>query len=85
MVSHWFNARFRAQFVRIIPTLFTSPTNTPCMRAELHGCDTGKMNLMMNKKYVQCHRLLVSVVLTEIISYPDLTADLEMWEIWVQD
>lgn len=83
MVSNWFNARFRAQFVRIMPTLFTSPTNTPCMRAELHGCDTGKMNLMVNEKYVQCHR--PGKCSPEIISYPDLTADLEMWEIWVQD
>ncbi|XP_074622246.1 uncharacterized protein LOC141880636 [Acropora palmata] len=40
VVAHWFNARFRARFVKIVPTLFSSSTNTVCMRVEVHGCDT---------------------------------------------
>lgn len=45
VVAHWFNARFRARFVKIVPTLFRSSTNTVCMRVEVHGCDTGAVNL----------------------------------------
>ena len=45
VVAHWFNTRFRARFVKIVPTLFKNSTNSVCMRVEIHGCDTGEVNL----------------------------------------
>ena len=42
VVTNWFNQRFRARYVRIKPRLYSSPTNTICLRAELYGCVTGK-------------------------------------------
>lgn len=47
VVSHWFNARFRAQFVRIVPVTVNSLTNTVCMRIEIHGCDTDVQSVVV--------------------------------------
>lgn len=42
VVTHWFNQRFRARYVKIVPKLISIPTNSICMRVELYGCVTGK-------------------------------------------
>lgn len=72
VVSHWFNERFRARFVRIIPKLSRSLTNTVCMRAELHGCDTGRTNMVvgLNINQVKISQWLkvASVLYTDVVS-----------------